>query len=112
MIRPQDTFDLTLTGVRVSDAGEYYCRAENLVGRRDSDVARLSVHIAPFLLSDPVDLTARAGDDVTLECRAGGEPRPRFTWSREDGGVVAGARGPTLHLPRVLSEDEGVYYCR
>ena len=27
-----------------SDAGQYYCRAENLVGSRDSDAARLSVH--------------------------------------------------------------------
>ena len=27
-----------------SDAGQYYCRAENLVGSRDSDSARLSVH--------------------------------------------------------------------
>ena len=111
-IRKTETGNLVIRDTEKSDAGEYYCRAENLVGSRDSDVARLSVHIAPFLLSDPVDLTARAGDDVTLECRAGGEPRPRFTWSREDGGVVAGARGPTLHLPRVLSEDEGVYYCR
>lgn len=37
-------YDVDVRDAERSDAGQYYCRAENLVGTRDSDTARLSVH--------------------------------------------------------------------
>ena len=43
-IRFTDTGSLVIRDAENSDTGEYFCRAENLVGSRDSDVARLSVH--------------------------------------------------------------------
>ena len=43
-IRFTDTGSLVIRDVENSDTGEYFCRAENLVTSRDSDVARLSVH--------------------------------------------------------------------
>ena len=43
-IRLTDTGSLVIRDAENSDTGEYFCRAENLVGSRDSDVARLSVH--------------------------------------------------------------------
>ena len=42
----------------------------------------------------------------------GGEPKPRFTWSREDGKALSSAKNETLKIKRVLSSDEGVYYCK
>ena len=39
-----DTDNDNVRDAERSDAGQYYCRAENLVGSRDSDAARLSVH--------------------------------------------------------------------
>ena len=43
-IRVTETGNLVIRDAEKSDAGEYYCRAENMVATRDSDVARLSVH--------------------------------------------------------------------
>ena len=43
-ITKTDTGNLVIRDVEKSDDGEYICRAENLVGTRDSDPARLSVH--------------------------------------------------------------------
>ena len=43
-IRQTETGSLVIRDAENSDTGEYFCRAENLVGARDSDVARLSVH--------------------------------------------------------------------
>ena len=43
-IRKTETGNLVIRDVEKSDAGEYFCRAQNMVGTRDSDVARLSVH--------------------------------------------------------------------
>ena len=66
----------------------------------------------PFLLADPEDVTSREGDDVALECEVGGDPAPSFTWTKESGEVLAGAKESRLELRRVRSQDEGVYSCK
>ena len=35
-----------------------------------------------------------------------------MTWIREDGKVISSAKTQILKIKRVLSSDEGVYYCR
>ena len=70
------------------------------------------ISVSPFFLSDPEDVTAREGDDISLQCEVGGDPRPVFTWTREDGRVMKAAKESELKIRRVLSSDEGVYQCR
>ena len=70
MIGPQDTFDLTLTGVRVSDAGEYYCLVNNKVD--GSDVVQLAVVAPPAAPSRPL-VTGFTSRTVSLSWSA---PRP------------------------------------
>ena len=43
-ITKTESGNLVIRDVEKTDAGEYFCRAENIVGIRDSIVARLSVH--------------------------------------------------------------------
>ena len=69
------------------------------------------ISVKPFFLADPDDVTSREGDEVSLECEVGGDPAPVFTWRREDGEVIPGAKQSRLVLRRVRSEDEGVYEC-
>ena len=57
-------------------------------------------------------MTAREGDDISLECEVGGDPRPTFTWTREDGRLIKAAKESSLKIRRVMSSDEGVYQCR
>ena len=35
-----------------------------------------------------MDVTAREGEDISLECEVGGDPSPVFTWTRESGEVT------------------------
>ena len=48
---PDANDDVDVRDAERSDAGQYYCRAENLVGTRDSDAARLSVHSESYFRS-------------------------------------------------------------
>ena len=59
-----------------------------------------------------MDVTAREGEDISLECEVGGDPGPVFTWTRESGEVMERAREARLTIRRVMAEDEGVYTCR
>ena len=140
-IRQTDTGNLVIRDVEKSDAGEYFCQARNMVGTRSSDVARLSVHVKPAFIEDPEDVTAREGDDVSLHCKVcsfsylyftyfllylltytlnyllahlkvGGEPKPRVSWTKEDGKVLTrttsgGEKGEQLIIKRVEPGDEG-----
>ena len=46
-IRQTDTGNLVIQDAEQPDAGEYFCQATNLVGKRSSDIARLSVFVKP-----------------------------------------------------------------
>ena len=63
----EDTYDLTLTGVRLEDAGDYYCLVNNKL--EGQDVVKLSVVAPPDPPSRPL-VTGFDSRSVTL------------TWSR------------------------------
>ena len=55
------------------------------------------------------------GDDVTLRCPVGGDPTPRFLWTKEDGRIMKGRvkiKDGVLKIHRVVPSDEGVYFCQ
>ena len=39
----------------------------------------------PFVIKPPEDVSAVAGDDISLGCVIGGEPKPEVRWSRRSG---------------------------
>ena len=46
---------------------------------------------APSWLVEPTDTSAGAGDKVTLECRADGNPSPSYIWYRGEQGDQVGS---------------------
>ena len=58
---------------------------------------------APVIVRSSDDVTARAGDDVTLEVVARGDPMPEYQWF-VDGSAIQDADGPTLVI-RNFAED-------
>jgi len=114
-IHISETGNLVIKDVEKTDAGDYVCQAANMAGSRESDVATLSVHVRPYFVSEPEDVNAREGEDVTLDCQVSGDPAPRITWRREEGTALETRavtdRDENLHIYSVLGSDEGVYYC-
>lgn len=74
---------LVIGSVSKSDQAEYRCKAENVAGARESPSVTLGVHQPPHFISKPeAESVALVGGDLVLQCRAGGDPPPRISWTR------------------------------
>ena len=76
---------LTVVDAQLSDIGDYYCVARNLVGekRKDFDV---DVHEPPYFSDGDghadVSIAVRVDDAVNLTCPFNGYPFPKVQWSK------------------------------
>ncbi|XP_052128533.1 roundabout homolog 2-like isoform X2 [Frankliniella occidentalis] len=107
--------NLLIPSVSQSDEGKYKCIAQNVAGVRESLTANLDVHVKPYFIHPPSDVTALVGQSVELECASAGEPAPTMLWRREDGRMpIARAHildNKALRIEHVTSEDVGTYIC-
>ncbi|XP_078673770.1 roundabout homolog 1-like isoform X17 [Branchiostoma floridae x Branchiostoma belcheri] len=114
-IRVLESGKLMISEVKKSDAGTYVCIGTNMVGRRVSEQATLSVYVKPSFSEAPEDVTAIVKEDVEFKCKVRGDPSPQVTWSREESALPLGrARildNNNLKIERVTSADEGTYVC-
>ncbi|XP_039085354.1 hemicentin-2 [Hyaena hyaena] len=106
---------LTIRRTETDDAGRYQCLAENEIGAVEK-VVILVLQSAPVFRVEPRGVTARSGDDVTLQCQASGEPAPTVEWLRAGQPLRPGGRLQTLPdgglwLQQVEPRDAGTYEC-
>ncbi|KPM03820.1 Immunoglobulin I-set domain containing protein 4 [Sarcoptes scabiei] len=81
-------FVLIIRNIRFSDSGGYMCQINTVPMR--SQIGYIRVVIPPEINDDESsnDVFVREGDDVSLRCKAKGNPMPTIEWRREDGFVV------------------------
>ncbi|XP_065157877.1 roundabout homolog 1-like isoform X1 [Atheta coriaria] len=112
-----DGASLAITDARSSDDGRYQCIAKNTAGVRESASAFIKVHVKPFLIKPPEDLTTLVGSSVEFTCEVGGDPLPDVLWRRQaPGGAMPLGRvrvleDRSLRLERVTLSDQGKYIC-
>ncbi|XP_049900741.1 hemicentin-2-like [Epinephelus moara] len=104
---------LIFSSVQPSDSGEYYCAAENKVGRTTSKLIFIDVKYAPKLPSVSVSPSAEIveGSSVTLTCSSDANPAAKYTWYKEKQILLRGPEGG-LHFTSISSEESGIYYCK
>ncbi|CAJ1052895.1 sialoadhesin-like [Xyrichtys novacula] len=104
---------LVFRNIQPSDSGEFYCDAENQLGRRRSHSISINVKYAPKSCSVSVNPTGeiRENSSVTLTCSSDGYPEPEYTWYKE-GGHGHLRKGSELVFRSIQSSDSGYYYCR
>ncbi|XP_075903122.1 hemicentin-1 [Nelusetta ayraudi] len=111
---------LELGPLTLSHAGTYTCVAKNSEGETRKDYS-LTVQVSPTILDSehPAEVSAAAGEELTLECKATGIPAPHLSWLK-DGAAVEGSdsrhvamtpEGSTLTLLRLRPDDSGTYTC-
>ncbi|XP_049302796.1 hemicentin-2 [Bactrocera dorsalis] len=118
---------LTLVTVRAEHAGNYICRAVNLMnpynskrieGVGNSTVALLVRHRPGQAYITPNKPIVHVGNGVTLSCSANppGWPVPQYRWFRDVDGEFSNtqkilAQGPQYSIPKAHLGSEGKYHC-
>ncbi|XP_034543840.1 carcinoembryonic antigen-related cell adhesion molecule 5-like [Notolabrus celidotus] len=109
---PTKEAQLHFRSIQSSDSGEYYCEAENTLGKRQSQIISIKVKYAPKSCSVSVSPTGEIieGSSVTLTCSCDGYPAPEYTWYKENDHGHHSKRSE-LVFSQIQSSDSGRYYC-
>ncbi|XP_074539119.1 B-cell receptor CD22-like [Halichoeres trimaculatus] len=77
---------LVFSSIQSFDSGEYYCEAENRMGKSQSKVISIKVKYAATFCSVSVNPLGeiRENSRVTLTCSSDGYPTPEYTWYKRD----------------------------
>uniref|UniRef100_A0A3B5AP62 B-cell receptor CD22 n=1 Tax=Stegastes partitus TaxID=144197 RepID=A0A3B5AP62_9TELE len=100
------------SSIRPSESGEFYCTAENELGRNSKRIT-IDVKYAPRLPSVSVSPSAEIveGSSVTLTCSSDANPAANYTWYKENQPLLRGPGGK-YHFTSISSKDRGIYYCK
>ncbi|GIY98869.1 protogenin [Caerostris extrusa] len=106
---------LQITGVTLSDAGDYKCHCSNIARQRNSTDASLTVlprveqFQPPVFLSPGEEVTAIANKPAVLECLADGFPTVELSWKKEDGEEIPDnfLKSGNLYFPKVQPNHSG-----
>ncbi|XP_071342317.1 hemicentin-1 isoform X2 [Trachinotus anak] len=86
---------LHIDRVRLDDAGDYTCLAENVVGATNHTTT-VNVYVIPTIQHGPQVFSTIEGTPISLPCRASGVPPPDITWAK--GGELLYLGGPAFSL--------------
>ncbi|XP_069729285.1 hemicentin-2 [Phaenicophaeus curvirostris] len=106
---------LEISRVQPADEGQYECVARSARGSATASLW-LFVQEAPWVKVDASPQRFSRGQELQLNCTAGGHPLPRITWKHwgwaleQDERVFTDAQG-TLHIRAAVPEDAGDYSC-
>ncbi|XP_065815750.1 carcinoembryonic antigen-related cell adhesion molecule 5-like [Labrus bergylta] len=105
--------ELVFSSVQSSDSGEFYCAAENDLGRRTSEHFISDVKYAPKLPSVSVSPSAEIveGSSVTLTCSSDANPAANYTWFKENNNQPL-SREAQLIFSSIKSSDSGEFSCK
>ncbi|XP_061739556.1 hemicentin-1 [Nerophis ophidion] len=86
---------LHIERVKLDDAGDYTCLAENVVGAANHTTL-VNVYVIPTFQHGPQVFSTIEETPISLPCRASGVPTPEITWSK--GGELVYLGGPAFSL--------------
>ncbi|XP_033985914.1 B-cell receptor CD22-like isoform X1 [Trematomus bernacchii] len=106
---------LFFSSIQSSDSGQYFCAAENELGKRTSEMISVDVKFAPKLPSVSVSPSAEIeeGSSVTLTCSSDANPAANYTWYKKNQNAHLSSvnEAPFVVLSSIQSSDSGQYYC-
>ena len=91
-----------------ADAGDYDVVVSNTAGAVTSQVAVVTMMMAPGIMSQPQSLVLQAGSVAVFNVTATGVPAPTYQWYF-NGTNIANATGGSYTIPSASVTDSGVY---
>ncbi|KAM4896067.1 hemicentin-1 [Sylvia borin] len=110
---------LQIPRAQVSDSAQYSCRVSSAAGAAEK-LFHVDVYVPPVIEGDADTARSRqvvAGNSLTLECNAAGNPPPLLTWLKDRVPVKASdklrvlAGGKQLEIVNAVEADQGQYWC-
>jgi len=105
----QSRGSLVITDVTPQDSGVYTCLARNIFGVMTSS-ATLTVQVRPLITQKPSSVIVEEGQNVSLLCKATGQPEPTIMWNKMLGQVLRSKNGKLI-IHGVTKADGGTYTC-
>ena len=100
---------LTLTGVTLTDAGNYVCTVSGDCGNQTTSAASLVVEQAISFISQPANKTVCPGSDATFSVRVNGT---NLTYEWQKNSVPIGAANQDFTISSAVATDAGNYRCK
>ncbi len=97
-----------INSVMTGDAGVYYAVVANMAGITTSDMAVLTIDVAPVFTIQPRSLVAIPGTLVTFTASATGTPTPTYQW-RRNGVAISGATLPVYTTVALVASTAVTY---
>ncbi|XP_033985897.1 B-cell receptor CD22-like isoform X1 [Trematomus bernacchii] len=105
---------LVFRSIQSSDSGQYFCTAENELGRKPSKDISIDVKYAPRIpsLSKPSG-EIKEGRSVTLTCSSDANPAANYTWYKRNNnsGLPPLSEEPQLVFRSIQPSDSVQYNC-
>ena len=107
---------LSITNAQKLDSGLYKCKASNILGHESAVTQLVVVELPQFTVSPPATLKVNQERNITVPCKATGDPQPTVTWVKKNGSLPFGrskvSSDGTLQIWNTKWEDAGTYTCR
>ncbi|OXB72513.1 UNVERIFIED_CONTAM: hypothetical protein H355_016382 [Colinus virginianus] len=110
---------LQIPHAQVSDSAKYTCHVTNAAGAAEK-IFEVDVYVPPVIEGNaetPQSRQVVAGNSLTLECKAAGNPPPLLTWLKDGVPVKANdnlrivSGGKKLEILNTVEADRGQYLC-
>ncbi|KAM9363160.1 B-cell receptor CD22-like [Symphorus nematophorus] len=103
---------LVFSPIKTSDSGNYYCEAENELGKSRSEDISINVKYGPKTpsLSKSLSGEIAEGSLVTLTCKSDANPAAEYVWYKKNQ-ILPWNSKDIYRFTSISSEDSGIYHC-
>ena len=106
---------LSIKNAQKTDSGLYKCSASNILGQISAVTQLNVVELPQFTVTPPSLLKAFANHNITVPCKATGDPPPTVTWTKQNVELplerIKVTVDGTLQIWNLKEEDSGIYTC-